>query len=87
MTYKREPRNSVKRKRVNQCSLVFLIMAIFCIVCSMSIMALIWVIKEPSAIIVDRMVALSVAGLIFAMISTILKWKEGCMSASDADEK
>lgn len=62
-------------------------MAMFCIVCSVSILILIWLIKEPSAIIVGRMISLSVAGLIFAMISTILKWKENCMSADDADKK
>lgn len=87
MTCKREPKNSVKRKRVSQCSLVFLIMSTFCIACSMSILILVWLIKEPSSIIMDRMVVLSVAGLIFVMISTILKWKENCMSADDADEK
>lgn len=87
MTCKRGPRNSVKRKKIKQYSLVFMLVGIFCMMCSMSLVVLTWILEEPSAIMANTMVSLSTAGLIFSSISTVLKWKEICMPADDADEK
>lgn len=87
MIYKREPKNSVKRKKIKQYSLAFMLVGIFCMMCSMSLVVLTWILEEPSVIMANTMVPLSIAGLIFSSISTVLKWKEICMSANDADEK
>lgn len=75
MICKREPRNSVKRKKIKQYSLAFMLVGIFCMMCSMSLTALIWILEEPNIIMANTMVALSTAGLIFSVISTVLKWK------------